>query len=89
VHELAHELLHQRHTDKHKILQDNALIEGEAESVSVVVMRAMGHDVSSNGAAYIRSHGADAKLILRSLERITDTARQLLDAIHPDTTNDS
>jgi antirestriction protein ArdC len=89
VHELAHELLHQRHTDKHQVLQDKALIEGEAEAVSVVVMRALGHDVASNGAAYIRSHGADAKLILKSLERITDTARQLLDAIHPDTTNDS
>ena len=83
VHELAHELLHQRRSDRHQFLQDRALVEGEAEAVSVVVMRALGHDVASNGAAYIRNHGADASLILRSLERIADTAKRVLDALDP------
>lgn len=83
VHELAHELLHQRRSDRHQVLQDRALVEGEAEAVSVVVMRALGHDVASNGAAYIRNHGADASLILRSLERIADTAKRVLDALDP------
>ena len=88
VHELAHELLHQRRSDRHQVLQDRALVEGEAEAVSVVVMRALGHDVASNGAAYIRNHGADAQLILRSLERIADTAKRVLGALDPAVVDD-
>lgn len=89
VHELAHELLHQRRSGRHRVPQDRALAEGEAEAVSVVVMRALGHDVASNGAAYIRNHGADAPLILRSLERIADTAKRVLGAVDPAVVDDA
>ena len=34
-------------------------------------------------APRIRNHGADAQLILRSLERIADTAKRVLDALDP------
>jgi len=78
VHELAHELLHDkdlRQTAAHP------MIEGEAEAVAVVVMRSFGFDVVSNGAAYIRSHGASKEVILRSLDRITAAARTIIDGI--------
>ena len=78
IHELAHEMLHDRDIRQ---ASDRALIEGEAEATCVLVMRHMGFDVASNGAAYIRSHGATDVTILRSLGRIASTARELIEGI--------
>lgn len=78
VHELAHEILHDedlRQTAAH------ALIEGEAEAVSVCVLRAFGFDVVGNGASYIRAHGASGEVILRSLDRITTASRTIIEGI--------
>lgn len=78
VHELAHEMLHDedlRQTAAHP------LIEGEAEAVSVCVLRAFGFDVVGNGASYIRAHGASGEVILRSLDRITTAARTIIEGI--------
>jgi hypothetical protein len=78
VHELAHEILHGL-AERQALAE--ALAEAEAEAVSVVVMRAFGLDVVSNGAAYIRSHGATRQVILHSLDRITTTARTIIDGL--------
>lgn len=78
VHELAHEMLHDedlRQTAAH------ALIECESEAVAVVAMRAFGFGTVSNGAAYIRAHGASGEVILRSLDRITTAARTIIEGI--------
>jgi len=82
IHELAHELLEHAKTNRNATEPPGrAVIEGEAEAVTVVVMRALGHDTASNGAAYIRSHGGDAKTITASLERIAKTAKTILEDI--------
>jgi len=82
IHELAHELLEHAKTIRNAAEPPSrAVIEGEAEAVTVVVMRALGHDTASNGAAYIRSHGGDAKTITASLERIAKTAKTILEDI--------
>lgn len=79
LHELGHELLHDGNGRK---TLPHALIEGEAEAVAVVVLRHFGFDTACNGAAYIRSHGADSKAILDSLDRITTTARTIIDGVN-------
>jgi antirestriction protein ArdC len=78
VHELAHEILHDKELRQ---AAAHPMIEGEAEAVSVVVMRAFGFETVSNGAAYVRSHGATKEVILRSLDRITAAARTIIDGI--------
>jgi DNA polymerase III sliding clamp (beta) subunit (PCNA family) len=80
IHELAHLLL--RHRDlgeKHE--GDRRLFESEAEAVKVVVLRHFGVDTSSNGAAYLRAHGASADVVKRSAHRIMDTAKQVVEAL--------
>jgi hypothetical protein len=91
IHEIAHELLEHAKSLKHAAEPPSkAVVEGEAEAVTVVVMRALGHDTASNGAAYIRSHGGDAKTITASLERIAKTAKTILEGIEtPSTENDA
>jgi hypothetical protein len=80
IHELAHHLLkHRDLAEKHGT--DRALFEGEAEAVKVVVLRHFGVDTSSNGAAYLRAHGAGADVVKRSASRIVQTAKQVIEAL--------
>jgi DNA polymerase III sliding clamp (beta) subunit (PCNA family) len=80
THELAHHLLkHRDLADKHE--GDRRLFEGEAEAVKVVVLRHFGVDTSSNGAAYLRAHGASADVVKRSAHRIVQTAKQVIEAL--------
>jgi len=83
IHELAHEYLHQTGGRRP---EEQGLIEGEAEGTAVVVLRALGVDVASNSAAYIRGHGCTAEGIIRSMDRIARTARKILDAFTPEPT---
>lgn len=78
IHELAPQLLHIMPTKEET---DRSLREGEAEAVCVVVMRHYGFDTMSNGAAYIKNHEADGDTILRSLDRITKTAKTIIEGL--------
>ncbi len=80
LHELAHHALkHRELAEKHG--RDRMLFEGEAEAVKVVVLRHLGIDTRSNGAAYLRAHGADADLVKRSATRIVQTAKEVIEAL--------
>lgn len=74
VHEVAH--IDLGHGPGTKL--SHAVVEGEADAVRVVVLKALGIDAVSNGAAYLRAHGATEKEVLGSLERIAATARKVL-----------
>lgn len=79
LHELAHESLHPRECRDEA---SRSLHEGEAEGCSWAVIQAFGvMDTMLNSAAYIRSHRAEAREILGSLERITTAARDLIDGL--------
>lgn len=80
VHEIAHELLHQQAEGK-KFKKEHglALVEGEAEAVTTLVMGALGFDTVSNGAAYIRSYGCTSQQILDSFSRISRVAKPILE----------
>jgi len=73
IHEIAHELLH--HVEG--TLTNSTIRELEAESVAYVVAKHFGLDglASPN---YIALHGATAELILEHLERIRNTAAEII-----------
>jgi hypothetical protein len=76
IHEIAHELLH--HVEH--LLTDHTYRELEAESVAYVVARHFGmHGLSSPN--YNALHGATADLIMEHLERIRNTAAEIINAI--------
>lgn len=81
IHEIAHELLHQRSQEKNAapISRERSIKEGEAEAVAVVVMRALGFDVTSSGASYIRSHKCSPEGLRNSFNRIVGTARPIIE----------
>ena len=76
MHEIAHELMH--HGDDRP--SDKTLLELEAESVAYVVSRHFGLDnlASPN---YVALHGATSELIMQHLERIRNTATEIITAI--------
>ena len=76
IHEIAHEMLH--HV-KH-VLTDRTYRELEAESVAYVVARHFGLNGLSS-PNYNALHGATADLIMEHLERIRNTAAEIINAI--------
>jgi hypothetical protein len=78
VHESAHILL--GHVAPERLLP-RAVVEGEAEACCVVVMRALGYDVSANGAQYIRAWGGGTETVISSLSRICGVARTIVKGI--------
>ena len=76
IHEIAHEMLH--HV-KH-VLTDHTYRELEAESVAYVVARHFGLNGLSS-PNYNALHGATADLIMEHLERIRNTAAEIINAI--------
>ena len=76
IHEIAHEMLH--HV-KH-VLTDHTYRELEAESVAYVVARHFGLNGLSS-PNYNALHGATADLIMEHLERIRNTAADIINAI--------
>ena len=85
AHTIAHELAHQAlHFDKanrpEKLTRDMA--ELEAESVAYVVCRHFGIDADVTASRYIALWQGDGKALRASLERISTTARNIIDDAH-------
>ena len=77
AHELAHEALHK--TDRTGLTRSVA--ELEAESVAYVVCTHFGLDVEVRASRYIALWDGDSKALRASLERITNTARDIIDDV--------
>lgn len=75
VHEFAHELLHQNGGER----PDKTTRELEAEAVSLAVCSAFGIDRAEHSENYLRLYSADRALLVARLERIRNTANQILD----------
>jgi hypothetical protein len=76
VHEIAHELLH--HNETTPLLHTER--ELEAEAVSYVVGKHFGLDGLSS-PNYVALHGANAEMIMEHLERIRNTAKEIIQAL--------
>jgi hypothetical protein len=80
IHEIAHEMLH--HVEG--VLTSSTIRELEAESVAYVVAKHFGLDGLSS-PNYNSLHGATAELILGHLERIRNTACEIIHALDEET----
>jgi hypothetical protein len=76
IHEIAHEMLH--HVEG--VITSSTIRELEAESVAYVVAKHFGMDGLSS-PNYNALHGATAELIMDCLERIRNTAAEIIQAI--------
>jgi hypothetical protein len=76
VHEIAHELLHHKETK----LMLHSERELEAEAVSYVVGKHFRLDGLSS-PNYVALHGANAEMIMAHLERIRNTAKEIIQAL--------
>jgi len=82
AHELAHEALHKsKDALAGMVERTRAIAELEAESVAYVVCRHYGLDVGIRASRYIALWGGDAKALRASLERISTTARDMIDDV--------
>ncbi|MHC4090506.1 MAG: ArdC-like ssDNA-binding domain-containing protein [Planctomycetota bacterium] len=78
---LAHETLHQTHDLSGARTVDRNTAELEAESVAYVVCRHFGLDGEVQASRYIALWGGDSKTLRASLERISNTARGIIDDV--------
>jgi len=76
IHEITHEMLHH----EKNVLTDRTYRELEAESVAYVVAKHFGLNGLSS-PNYNALHGATADLIMQHLERIRNTAAEIINAI--------
>ncbi len=76
IHELAHELMHKR-ADAPQV---QAVRELEAEAVAFVVSRHFGLQ-NTGSPNYIALHGATSEMILEHLERVRQTAVEIIEAV--------
>lgn len=77
IHELAHEMLHH---SREQIQTDPSIRELEAEGTAYVVAKHFG----LNGLAspnYVALHGATAELIMKHMDRIRETAAEIINAV--------
>jgi len=77
IHEIAHELLHHAHEI---ISTDRGIHELEAESGAYVVSKHFGLNGLSS-PNYVALHGATAELVMEHLERIRNTAAEIIRAL--------
>lgn len=77
AHELAHEALHK--ADRTGLTRTVA--ELEAEAVAYVVCRHCGLDVEVRASRYVALWGGDGQALRASLDRISETARALIDDV--------
>ena len=75
AHELAHEALHKATREGLK----RTIAELEAEAVAYVVCRHFGLDADVRASRYIALWGGDGKALRASLDRISATARTMID----------
>ncbi len=80
VHEIAHELLHQGKAN----LQSRAIKELEAESVAYVVCKHFGLG-GLNSSNYLAFYEVSTDDVLVHMERIRNTANEIITTIHPNT----
>ncbi len=79
AHELAHEALHKTKIDRATMPEaTRSIAELEAESVAYVVCRHVGLDVEVRASRYIALWDGDSKALRASLERIANTARDII-----------
>ncbi len=76
IHEVAHEVMHREDNRPY----DKAILELEAESVAFVVGKHFGLE-GVGSPNYVAVHGADANMIIAHLERIKNTAKEVIEAI--------
>jgi len=80
VHELAHlEMLH--HGGKSP--ESKTVRETEAEAVAFVVCQAIGLDANDSASDYIQLYDGNKKTLMESLERIQQTASEIIRGIQP------
>lgn len=77
AHELAHEALHK----SNRAGLDRTVAEIEAESVAYVTCRHFGLDVEVRASRYIALWNGDSDGLRDSLERISETAREIIDDV--------
>ena len=80
IHEIAHELLHHAHEI---IPTERGIHELEAESVAYVVGKHFGLNGLSS-PNYVALHGATAELVMEQMERIRNTAAEVIRALEVD-----
>jgi len=80
VHEAAHERLHQ---GERRTQTTHTVRETEAEAVAFVVSSAIGLDVNTASADYIKLHSGDKPTLVESLILVQQTAAEILNAIQP------
>jgi hypothetical protein len=80
AHEIAHEILHKSGDRGTKTTR-----ELEAESVAFIVGTAVGLDMSTSSADYIKLYNGDSELLKASLEAISRASREILAAVIPST----
>lgn len=80
AHELAHEIMHQRHRE---MKLDKRTKEVEAESVAFVVAHGLGLDCGTASADYIHLYGGDSDMLLKSMGRIKEVSTRILRAVLP------
>jgi hypothetical protein len=78
AHELSHELLHSEQ-DRRSGQFSKRQMEVEAEAVAFVVCTAHGIDCRDQSRDYIHFYQGDTKLLLKSMNRIQQTAAKILD----------
>jgi hypothetical protein len=78
THELAHELLHKQNR---KNAGDKNRRELEAETVAFIVGNAIGLNVGTASADYIRLYDGNSEMLAESLESVSKAAKVILDAV--------
>ena len=78
VHELSHEILHR--TGK-SMTDSKTVREVEAEAAALVVCQAAGLDCNTSASDYIQLYDGNKKTLMDSLERIHQTAAEIVEAI--------
>ena len=86
VHEWTHEILHQ--VKKKEDRPNKTIRETEAEAVAFVVGHAIGLEVGTASADYIKLYQGDAETLSASLHRIQKTACTIIEAINTHDGND-
>jgi antirestriction protein ArdC len=76
VHELAHEILHQDKTERSKTVRET-----EAEAVAFVVCEAIGLKCGTVSSDYVQLYDGKTETLLASLERIRETAAEIIEAV--------
>lgn len=81
VHELAHELLHQKDREARP---SKTVRETQAEAVAYIVAEGIGLDTGGASRNYIQLYQGDAKTLLDSLEEVRQAATEILSALLSD-----